>query len=258
MNIKLSNRLQYIADLVPQGSRLADIGSDHALLPVFLAKQERVPFAVAGEVNQGPYDAARRQVRATRLEQVVDVRKGNGLAVIQPGEIDCVTIAGMGGSLIVQILSADESKLTGVSRLVLQPNVGEELVRQWLRDNGWALIHEHILEEDGKIYEILHAERSDADHVNAALADAKLYAPRKLSNGITLDEQWLLKLGPMLSVEATDVFVAKWKSEIKKQERVLHTMAQTDAEEVAERRALFAAKKAELEAIVECLQKDKR
>src|SRR5690606_36243831 len=107
---------------------------------------------------------------------VVHVRLGNGLEAIEPGEVDVIVIAGMGGSLIAQILAAGVQKLAGVSRLVLQPNVGEPLVRAWLAENGWRLAEEHILEEDERIYEVLLAVPAKSEQ------DAeKVYEPFALS-----------------------------------------------------------------------------
>lgn len=254
MVIKLSRRLQQIADLVPVGSRMADIGSDHALLPAYLAKSKLITYAVAGEVNRGPYEAAKRQVQTYALEPIVQVRMGDGLAVLQPDEVDCITIAGMGGSLMVSILDADPRKLSGVKRLVLQPNVGEDLVRIWLRTHGWLLLQETILEEDGKIYEILVAEPREASEL--AVADEQMYAPRTLACRLVLDTDRLLQMGPYLTDERSDVFIRKWKGEVLKQERVIRTMAKAEAEEVEAKRRDFEQQKLALEEIIECLQKE--
>ena len=104
--IKLSRRLQTIADQVTQGARVADIGSDHALLPVYLIQSGRCPSAIAGELNTGPFQAARKQTAEAGLKTVIEVRQGDGLSVLEPGEADTVTIAGMGGSLMADILEA--------------------------------------------------------------------------------------------------------------------------------------------------------
>jgi len=175
--VTLSIRLAAIAARVPASSRLADIGSDHALLPVYLAEQGKLAAGIAGEVNPGPYEAARRQVRESGVEDRIEVRKGDGLAVLAPGEVDVITIAGMGGGLIVSILEAGADRLAGVRLLVLQPNVGEDQVRRYLLANDWLLAAEEILEEDGKIYEILTAER----HPDARRLNAELYRERTIT-----------------------------------------------------------------------------
>ena len=117
------------------------------------------------------------------------------MAVIQPGEVDTITIAGMGGSLIASILEQGKPKLAGVKRLILQPNISAISIREWLLDNGWGLIAEEILEEDGKIYEILVAEQG---HEREAY-----------QNNL---EQGLL-LGPYLLQERNAVFQKKWLME---------------------------------------------
>lgn len=102
-----------------------------------------------------------KNVQAEGLAEKITVRMGDGLEVIQPGEVDCITIAGMGGALISSILENGNTKLGSVKRLVLQPNISAISIRKWLIENNWELVTEEILEEDGKIYEILVAEQGD-------------------------------------------------------------------------------------------------
>ena len=199
---KLSQRLEAVANYIPSGFRLADIGSDHAYLPCYAVKKGMVPFAVAGEVVEGPYQSAQRQVKLEGLEEKIIVRKGNGLEVITQGEIDCVTIAGMGGALIASILEEGKNKLDSVKRLILQPNLSAITTRQWLVDNGWELIAEEILEEDNKIYEILVAEKGDP------------FKPYK-------NLQKELLLGPLLMKQSSVSFQKKWRNELKNWQRIL-------------------------------------
>jgi tRNA (adenine22-N1)-methyltransferase len=201
---KLSNRLEAVANNIQPGARLADIGSDHAYLPCNVVKKGTVVHAIAGEVAEGPYQSALDQVISEKLTDKIVVRKGDGLEVIEPGEVDCITIAGMGGTLIASILERGKSKLEGVTRLVLQPNVGSFGVRTWLINNGWELMKEEILKEDGKIYEILVAEKGEP---------LKPYDENKL-------EQEIL-FGPFLINEKNQIFKEKWSMETKNWQRIL-------------------------------------
>ncbi|WP_442603728.1 tRNA (adenine(22)-N(1))-methyltransferase [Paenibacillus sp. KN14-4R] len=259
--IKLSKRLEMIARRVPQGSRVADIGSDHALLPTYLVQQGMISFAVAGEVNEGPRDAAQNQVRSAGLGAKISVRLGNGLAVIEPGEVETITIAGMGGSLIASILDAGKQKLTGVRTLILQPNVGEDAVRQWLDENGWLLTSEAILEEDGKIYEILTATYNEANENQEAYESMRqqLYAPRVIGQSedgeITLSKEMLMRLGPWLVHDPSQVWVTKWESELAKMDRVRVSMSQSDLESAKQKKEILTQEMKQIQEVLTCLQK---
>ncbi len=162
-HLDLSQRLAAVGDFVPESARLADIGSDHAYLPVALILRGKIEYAVAGEVVQGPYESARKQVKKDGLEDRITVRLANGLDAIQPQDgITAVTIAGMGGSLIRDILEAGKlnQRLSGQERLILQPNIGERTLRSWLQENQYKIQSEKILEENKKIYEIIVAEKN--------------------------------------------------------------------------------------------------
>lgn len=192
----LSKRLYFVAQQIPPGSKLADIGSDHAYLPCYALKAGIISSAVAGEVNEGPFQSAFEQVKKLNYQEQIFVRKGNGLEVISKGEVDVVTIAGMGGPLIASILEAGKEKLESVTRLVLQPNVAANQIRVWLENNGWVLINELILEEDGIIYEILTAEKHGDNP----------YSEK--------DYQLELLLGPFLMKQKDRIFIKKWMNEL--------------------------------------------
>ncbi|MBM7691787.1 tRNA (adenine22-N1)-methyltransferase [Peribacillus deserti] len=224
MNIdKLSKRLEAVAGYITPGSTLADIGSDHAYLPCYALNKGIIRKGVAGEVSQGPLNSARSQVQASGLNDFIEVRKGDGLEVISPYEVDCITIAGMGGTLISSILEHGKEKLSGVKRLILQPNIGAKNVRVWLLENGWELIQEEILEEDQKIYEILVAEPGNSmipyEHCNK---DASLL------------------MGPFLIQEKNSIFEKKWALELAHMRRILNQI------EKSGQGGELAAKKTEL------------
>lgn len=256
-NVKLSDRLQLLLEQIPQGSRLADIGSDHALLPIAAVESGRAISAVAGEVNPGPWEVARKGVAEAGLAKSIAVRRGDGLEVLESGEADCISIAGMGGALIASILSRgnDLGKLAGVKTLVLQPNVGEDILRRWLQDNGWLLTGEHILEEDGKIYEILIAVPETAAD---GITNEKLYCERVLEDNKTVcTTRMLLKMGPWLVQAPNRVFFSKWQGEIAKLEGILTSLSRSALESSEDKRELIRSQIKEITEVLECLPKDR-
>ncbi len=190
---KLSYRLETVAKYIPTGYRLADIGSDHAYLPCNVIQKGIASFAIAGEVVEGPYQSAKRQVEESGLTDKISVRKGDGLEVITIGEVDCITIAGMGGSLITSILEQGKEKLSNVERLILQPNISAISIREWLLHNDWELVAEEIIEEEGKIYEILVAEKGNGERpYQQDIEKGLLFGPFLLQQpSPTFEKKWL-------------------------------------------------------------------
>ncbi len=256
--LKLSHRLTALAQRVPQGARFADIGTDHALLPVYLALEGRIGFAVAGDINAGPVNAAKRQVAEAGLEEVVSVRLGDGMAVLRPGEVDTVAIAGMGGSLMARILEQAGESLQGVETLVLSPHVAEDAVRRWLTANRFALDDEALLEEDGVIYTLMRAKRvssqEEAQSIEARLYDERLLAPSLERISMTL----LYEMGPLLLRSPGEDFFRKWEQEISKRERVILQLNHAVAPEAAEKAREWEEDVREIKEVLACLRAEKR
>lgn len=213
---KLSKRLETVASFVPTGAVVADIGSDHAYLPCYLVHKGIISRAVAGEVVKGPYESAVRQVRTEGLADQITVRMADGLAAVEEADhIDTITIAGMGGPLIVSILEKHPKALKSVTRLILQPNIHAKVIREWALANGWAILDEVILEEDEKIYEVLVLQRG-----NMSLTTAEVL------------------LGSKLIAKRSDIFMKKWEREIANWQRVLQSIEKADAtQEIEDKRA---------------------
>ncbi|WP_144557071.1 tRNA (adenine(22)-N(1))-methyltransferase [Bacillus pumilus] len=201
--MNLSKRLKRVADFLPHEAVFADIGSDHAYLPCYAILHHKAIKAIAGEITEGPLQSAKQQVHRLELDDQISVRKGNGLEVIEKGEVNAVTIAGMGGALIASILNDGKNKLTGHERLILQPNIHAHHIRLWLYQEGYELMGEVILEEDGKIYEIIIAEKGDKD---------KAYEGMSIETGMLV--------GPFLAKEQNDVFRQKWMQELQHMEKI--------------------------------------
>ena len=191
MQTVLSKRLAAVAEFVPQGARLLDVGSDHAYLPIALMEEGKIDFAIAGEVVKGPYESAVHNVAGAGL--------ADGLAAFEASDqVTTITICGMGGGLIADILAAGVEKLASVDRLILQPNNREDELRAWLMTNGFKLVTEEIMTENDKFYEIMVVEHGQ----------------------MTLSETDL-RFGPFLNQEKSAVFKARWQRELKKLEIAL-------------------------------------
>jgi len=205
----ISKRLELVASFVPQGSILLDVGSDHAYLPIELVERGQIEAAIAGEVVDGPYQSALKNVEAHGLKEKIQVRLANGLAAFEEeDQVSVITIAGMGGRLIATILEEGLDKLSGVERLILQPNNREDDLRIWLQDHGFQIVAESILEEAGKFYEILVVE---AGQMKLSASD--------------------VRFGPFLSKEVSPVFIKKWQKEAVKLEFALSQIPEKNLEE---------------------------
>ncbi|MGG0656653.1 tRNA (adenine(22)-N(1))-methyltransferase [Rummeliibacillus pycnus] len=203
---KLSKRLEKVASFVPRNAIVADIGSDHAYLPCYLVLNNLVTGAIAGEVVKGPYESACHEVQQEGLQKQITVRLANGLQAIEKEDhVTAITIAGMGGPLISSILEKDPERLTGVERLILQPNIHAIAIREWAIQHNWKIIDEAILKEDDKIYEVLVLELGKE----------------------SLTESQLL-LGPVLMQQQNDVFKEKWNREITQWQHVLKALEKAE------------------------------
>lgn len=156
--MELTQRLAAVAEFVPPGVVVADIGTDHAYLPVYLVQTGKCPRVIATDLNEKPYQSARLSVAVRELGRAVDVRLGDGLHSLSPGEAEVVVIAGMGGGTMIRILESSPGVLAWVRRLVLQPMADAGDLRLWLADNGWRIAGEKLVEEEGRIYPVLAAE----------------------------------------------------------------------------------------------------
>lgn len=157
----LDIRLRAAADMVPYGSRLADIGSDHAYLPIALCLENRIEYALASDINEGPVSAAVANIHKNGLDGRIVAVKADGLDKARDFHPDCITVLGMGGELIVSILDkADWVRDEGIT-LVLQPMTHPEILAKYLAKNGFAVTDETIVCDGGRddrIYRIICAK----------------------------------------------------------------------------------------------------
>lgn len=153
--IILSDRLQTIADMICEECRVADIGTDHGYLPIYLLQKKRPIFVAACDINQGPLDHAKRSAAQYGLENAMSFRLGNGLACVAPNEVDTIIIAGMGGETIAAILEAAPWTKSGECRMLLQPMTKVEFLRPWLSERGYVIEQERLVYENRTYFPVM-------------------------------------------------------------------------------------------------------
>lgn len=183
--------------MVPKNSRVVDIGSDHAYIPIYLVQQGIIRSAIASEITSGPRAISKSDIAENSLSNEIETRLGDGFAGINKDDhIDTAVIAGMGGQLIIKILSdAKDDILPTIDNLILEPNTDIPAVRTWLSENNYQIKNESIVEDGSHIYEVIYAVK------------AKQIIP--------LNKQQIM-FGPILLKTKTATFVKKWSDQLRR------------------------------------------
>jgi len=174
----VSRRIQAVVSEI-SGNVLADIGTDHGYIAIEALRAGRVSRAILCDINKGPLQRAAENIAAEGLSDCAEVRLGNGLAPLKPTEADCISIAGMGGMLLCEILRDGAEVLQTAERLVLQPQLDIHTVRKFAHSAGFIIADEHMIYE-GRFYTIMRCERgSEAEYSIAEYAFGKHLIERK-------------------------------------------------------------------------------
>ena len=224
--LELTPRLRMVADMLPAGARLADVGTDHAYLPAALMLEGKIPSAIAADLREGPLSRAKETVGEYELEGKITFRLCDGLSGIAPDETDAVSIAGMGGETISMILEAAPWTRERNTALVLQPMSSMDELRVWLGKNGYMIEEERLAREGDTIYTAMLVHAGEMHSMTAA----EIYAGKNTNDPLRGD--WL----------------DHW---ISRTSRALKGMAQARQESVSQRRA-------ELEQVLSGLQEMKK
>jgi len=155
--MQLSKRLQAVADSVTKGNKVADVGCDHAYISIYLIQQHIAPQVIAMDVNKGPLERGRENIKHLGLSNQIDTRLSDGLQKLTPGEVDTILIAGMGGALTVRILEEGLEAVKQAKELILQPQSELFLVRKFIKKINFQIIAEQMLIDDGKYYTVMKA-----------------------------------------------------------------------------------------------------
>lgn len=193
MAIHLSKRLKALANMVTDGNRLADIGTDHGYIPIYLCQTGKIPFALAMDIGKGPLQQAQTHIAEHGLSEQIKTRLSDGMSALQFGEADTILIAGMGGGLVMKILSEGAEKLTGKEELILQPQSEIALVREFLRVRNFQILNEDMILEDGKYYPMMKVSQQKAAEQTKILPQevADAFGPVLLQKRHPVLKEWL-------------------------------------------------------------------
>ncbi len=191
--IKLSERLHVIADRLGNIKTMADIGTDHGFLPVYMVMSGQCEKAVLTDISVHSLSKAETCCRK-HLNGGYELREGDGLSVLKPGEADAVVIAGMGGNLIADILQADIQTVRSIDKFVFQPRSGQGYLRRWLSENGFSITGEDLVREGNFISEIITAVPCEVSDNHRKLNAKEDLAPFKGK----IDEEYMYRVPPWI------------------------------------------------------------
>lgn len=191
MKLPISKRLLCCAAMVPAGSRVADIGTDHGYLGIYLLQSGISPHVIACDLRKGPLDNARKNARLFEVDGSMAFRLSDGLAEISPEEIDCAVLAGMGGDLILKILSqCDWRKKDGLT-FVLQPQSAGNVLRRWLCEEGFEILRETPVWDGNFLYTVMEVRQGAPQPLTPGTEYA---SPALLASGNELVGPYLLRV----------------------------------------------------------------
>ncbi len=234
--LKLPERLRSIAGFIPAGSTVVDIGTDHALLPIYLVKYGIAPKVIAGDLNAGPLEAAQKNVTEAGFADKINLRQGDGFDIIRPGEAELAVIAGMGGSTIRQIVQNAGEKAGQIKQLVLQPMADSGHLREWLVDNGWRIADEDLVNEDGRLYEVISAVPGTEETT----------------------DRTLISIGPRLFDKKHPLLYELLTGEIDKNRKIISEMERSSSVDTMTKRQNLLDRTERLEWVLKCLSNVRR
>lgn len=196
--IHLSGRLRAVSAMVTSEGVLADIGTDHAYVPIYLVQRGKIKRAIAMDINKGPLQRADENIAMCNLKERIETRLSDGVAALAAGEADSILVAGMGGELILRILAEGKAVFKKAKEIILQPQSDIQKVREYLRKNGYHIVDEDMVCEDGKYYPMMRVVPNEEEHgVNRLNAMEQvacdIYGPHLLKNGNPVLRRYLVK-----------------------------------------------------------------
>lgn len=235
--IVLSDRLQAVASMVTAGNKVCDIGCDHGFVPIYLVQQGISPGALAMDVRKGPLSQAEIHIASYGLEALIQTRLSDGLAAFREGEADTLICAGMGGRLMMRILSDEAEKAASFRELILQPQSELEQFRAFLRGQGYLITDENMIEEDGKFYPMMKVVyKADAFKISTTACNRDDNT-NTLPQGYGFDrlqQRMEDRYGPILLRQKHPVLYRYLEREVRICEKILEQMRMQETEGMEE------------------------
>lgn len=203
--MELSKRLQAVADLIGDNLVVADIGTDHGYIPIYLIESGKCQKAFAMDVNEGPLLRAKNHIQTHGLTECITTRLSDGVKALSVGECDCVVVAGMGGALAIKIMEEGKEVFRNLKEFVLQPQSELEKVRQYLNENGFQVVAEDMVLEDGKYYPMMRV-------INAIDSKYSL-VELKYGRGLLIQKHPVLKMFLEKEVNSKQMIIQNLKSQ---------------------------------------------
>lgn len=196
--IHLSKRMNAVAMMVTPGNVLADVGTDHGYVPIALVQQKRIPRAIAMDINKGPLQSANEHIAMCEVGDYIETRLSDGVEALAAGEADSILIAGMGGDLVIHILTEGMEVCRKAKELILQPQSELQRVRRFLREKKYKIIDEDMIIEDGKYYPMMKVVPVEEDSFwddlsEEVICSCDMYGPLLLKNGNPSLRKYLVK-----------------------------------------------------------------
>lgn len=230
--MELSKRLSAVASFVTPGLAVADVGTDHGYIPIYLAGQCSRKI-IAMDVNDGPLKRAEEHIRLHHLEALIETRISDGLQALDPGEVQSVVLAGMGGALVLKILADNPAVTAKVEEFIIQPQSEVAKVRDWLWQQGFIVQAEDMVRDDGKFYPVMYVKHGrEAPYTPAELCYGRCLLKQKhpilqqfIAGEITRNERILTQLSRQQSLSA-DKRKAEIETELACARQVLERMSE--------------------------------
>lgn len=238
MQVKLDDRLQAVANLIPPSVTIGDIGTDHGYLLIDRISSGANPSGIGCDLRLGPLDSAKKNIALAGLNSQIELRLGDGLRPIQPGEIEWVTIAGMGGGTMKSILQESPVVWHSLQGLVCQPQSDGGELRKFLVDSNWKIEKEELVISNDRVYELFRA------------IPGKMESPK---------EEILWEIGPLLWDEKHPLLIYQIEKLIVPCHKILEGLAKAlPTQENARLIYTWQERLARLEGYKKCLSESKR